>query len=231
MRTPPARTIVTLAVCVAAALGSRWLATQPGGVLAARRGGADELSSAARAATFRFAPSVAPADRAWILAAVGAARPEARALIGVVDGTVTFSTQARASTALGGGADMMGEAASGPDGSTVWLNGARLDGDRAIDRPTVVLHELGHVVDFRLLSPDLRHELDAAIPRAATCGPGGTPSGACAPTAERIADTFAKWALGGAVSQVGSGYGIPTPPSLEDWGRPLGALAAGLPTA
>ena len=40
---------------------------------------------------------------------------------------------------------------------------------------------------------------------------------------ERFADTFAKWALNGAVSAVGAGYGIAMPASLEDWGTPLGA--------
>jgi hypothetical protein len=42
---------------------------------------------------------------------------------------------------------------------------------------------------------------------------------------ERFADTFAKWALRGAVSGVGSGYSLATPVSLETWGEPLGLLA------
>ena len=46
---------------------------------------------------------------------------------------------------------------------------------------------------------------------------------------ERFADTFAKWALNGAVSEVGAGYGIATPASIEDWGAPLGRLAFSLP--
>jgi hypothetical protein len=47
---------------------------------------------------------------------------------------------------------------------------------------------------------------------------------------ERFADTFAKWALGGRISLAGSGYGIPAPASIEDWGAPLGLLAAQLNT-
>ena len=43
-----------------------------------------------------------------------------------------------------------------------------------------------------------------------------------------VADTFAKWALRGRISLAGSGYGIPAPASIEDWGRPLGLLAAQL---
>jgi hypothetical protein len=45
---------------------------------------------------------------------------------------------------------------------------------------------------------------------------------------ELFADTFAKWALSGAMS-VGSGYGVPMPASIEGWGQPLGALAISLP--
>jgi hypothetical protein len=50
----------------------------------------------------------------------------------------------------------------------------------------------------------------------------------CTAVEERFAETFAKWALSGRVSIAGDGYGIPTPASLEDWGAPLGLLAAKL---
>jgi hypothetical protein len=82
-----------------------------------------------------------------------------------------------------------------------------------------VLHELGHVVDYALVAPELGRQLDAAIP----------PDPAV--VEERFADTFAKWALRGSVSIAGAGYRIPTPSSLEDWGAPLGALAATLPAS
>jgi hypothetical protein len=102
-----------------------------------------------------------------------------------------------------------------------------LDGPRAADRDVVVLHELGHVIDLSLVGAALRARLDAGIPRAGTCAATGDPLGACAPRAERFADTFAKWALRGAVSDVGAGYAIPMPASLESWGAPLAQLALG----
>jgi hypothetical protein len=188
---------------------------------------APRVDDAARARTFSFDSSVSPGDRQWFLASVARARPEAQALVAQVDGLVTVSTAGRSATTLVDGADMMGETRPGPDGFTVWLNAAQLDGDRAIDRPTVVLHELGHVIDIALLSDDLRRKLDAGIPRVGACENDGVARGSCAAPQERFADTFAKWALGGAVSDVGSGYGIPLPPSLETWGEPLGALALG----
>jgi hypothetical protein len=92
-----------------------------------------------------------------------------------------------------------------------------------------VLHELGHVIDFQLVSDELVEELDASIPRVGSCGDSELlPTGACTATDERFADTFAKWALRGRVSLAGSGYGIPAPASIEDWGAPLGLLAAQL---
>ena len=66
-------------------------------------------------------------------------------------------------------------------------------------------------------------QLDAGIPAAASAGQRRRRR--VHAIAERFADTFAKWALRGRFSLAGSGYGIPTPPSLEDWGRPLGRLA------
>ena len=74
----------------------------------------------------------------------------------------------------------------------------------------------------------LNAELDAGIPSGGPCISPGDALGACAEPEERFADTFAKWALRGAVSAAGAGYGIPAPASLEDWGAPLGALAVGL---
>jgi hypothetical protein len=181
------------------------------------------VTPAARAAGLRFAPTVTPADRAWVQTAIATARPEARRLIAEVDGMVTVHTGLD-------DASVMGLTQSGPTGFAVSLNTAQLDGLRRIDRNVVVLHELGHVIDTALIPRALDAQLDAGIPRGTSCGTGG-PFGACAPTAERFADTFAKWSLGGAVSAVGAGYGIPNPPSLETWGSPLAALAAGLPAS
>jgi len=61
-----------------------------------------------------------------------------------------------------------------------------------------------------------------------TVGPCGLAIN-CDDPAERLPDTFAKWALRGALSEVGAGYGIATPASLEAWGAPLGRLALQLP--
>jgi hypothetical protein len=205
-------------------------------LFAAHRAGADsatpserddgtlEIPAATRAAGLTFAPAVAPGDRAWILAAIAHARPEAQRLVDQVDGLVTFTADQGA-----GGSDS-GVTRMGwtmPTGTrfTVGLNVAELDGERAMDRNTVVLHELGHVIDFALIPPALDATLDAGIPHGGSCGVGGGPFGGCAPAPERIADTFAKWALGGAVSAVGAGYEVAMPPSLETWGEPLGALA------
>jgi hypothetical protein len=197
--------------------------------VAARRASADgrlttddgdtvHVTAAARSAGLTFAPAVAPGDRQWILAALARARPEAARLIAEVDGMVQVRTFAA-------GGDTLGITRSGPTGFTVDFDVARLDGDRALDRPMVVLHELGHVVDFALVSKATDAALDALIPQGGACGAAID----CERPEERFADTFAKWALNGAISQLGAGYGIPLPASLEDWGTPLGQLAYRLP--
>jgi hypothetical protein len=95
----------------------------------------------------------------------------------------------------------------------VSLDVARLDRMDAEQRNLVILHELGHVIDDALVPPALAARLDAAIPATA-----------CAPRAERFADTFAEWALPGAEYDH-VGYHVPPPASLEAWGAPLGPLA------
>jgi hypothetical protein len=186
-----------------------------------------EIPAAAHAAGLHFAPAVSPDDRRWILAAIAHARPEARRLIAEVDGLVTINTTSMLPP--GGDVTPMGLTRDDGTGYAISLNTAKLDTDRAIDRDVVVLHELGHVIDFALIPPALDARLDAGIPHGGSCGYVDGPFGGCAPEPERIADTFAKWALGGAVSAVGAGYQIAMPASIEDWGAPLGALAARLP--
>jgi hypothetical protein len=224
-RRPP-----VLVLLVAAALLVSLLVLRPAAERAAA--GGDRLSfngddtvritSELRTGGLGFEPEVTPGDRDWILASIASARPEARRLIAEVDGALTFRTA--------GTGDAIGIAQLGPRGFRIWLNLARLNGDRTGDRATAVLHELGHVVDYALVPAELARRLDAAIPAGDPClqadhaAPGG-----CSAAAERFADTFAKWALRGAVSVAGAGYMIPTPSSLEDWGAPLGALA--LPAA
>jgi hypothetical protein len=191
---------------------------QADGRLTTADGDTVAVTDAARAAGLRFAAGVAPADRAWILAAIARARPDAARLIAEVDGMVEIGTFAE------GGATL-GVTRSGPRGFSVALDVARLDNDRVMDRATVVLHELGHVIDFALVPAAVDAALDQQIPRGGPCGLAID----CDRIEERFADTFAKWALNGAVSEIGAGYGIAMPASIEDWGAPLAQLASGLP--
>jgi hypothetical protein len=177
-----------------------------------------DITDEARAAGIRFAPAVAEADRQWIMGAIARARPEAARLIAEVDGLIVVGTFQQGGTTLG-------ITRGNERGFTVDLNTAYLNGERLLDRATVVLHELGHVVDFALVKKDLNAQLDAQIPRGGPCGQAVD----CDRIEERFADTFAKWALQGAVSELGAGYGIPMPRSIEDWGAPLAQLAFTLP--
>lgn len=182
--------------------------------------GGDEqrIEPAVKAATFRFAGTVAPRDREWILAAVEQTRPEARQLIDDVDGMVTISTF---NEPHGRAVGVMQQVAAGE--YRVSFNLAYLDGERKLDRDSTVVHELGHVIDAALVPVELRDQLASALPTSGACFSADT--GDCTAAPERFADTFAKWALRGAVSAVGAGYSVATPASLEDWGAPLSALA------
>src|SRR5262245_31129992 len=191
-----------------------------------RAEGEAEITPEVRAATLNL-DSVAPQDRVWIQAAIAAARPEAQRLIAEVDGLVTVRTDLRAA---GVPEDAIGLTRSNGHGADVVLGVDRLNSDRAIDRNMVVLHELGHVIDFMLVDDELMAQLDAGIPPSRECGEALDGAGGCGAVQERFADTFAKWALRGRFSIAGAGYGVPTPPSLEDWGMPLGALAIQLDT-
>jgi hypothetical protein len=182
--------------------------------------GEHQLTPTVRARTLTFDGTVAPADRAWILAAVAKARPEAQQLIGAVDGLVTIGTVSVPD------APWVGQAQQGTD--RVIFNTAYLDGERKADRDQAVLHELGHIVDFELIPDATIAQLAAQLPSAGGCV---TPeSGDCTAPEERFADTFAKWALRGAVSSAGAGYALMSPASLETWGQPLGLVAAQLQT-
>lgn len=177
-----------------------------------------ELSIAQRAAGLRFGPEVPAQDRERTLAAIAAARPDARALIGEVDGLVTVHDGAPIPGAVG--------LATLRDGRL----SVRFDDD-ALDRygPTtarhVILHELGHIVDFALVPDALLARLDRGVPRTRACPSSLERTGPCTVPEERFADTFAKWALGTAGPPQWIGYGVEAPLSLEAWGRPLAALA------
>ena len=223
----PLRVVLLVVLCaavVAAAVGRSAAPSESavGGPLLTRDGDTIEISPAVRDDGLRFAPGVAPADRGWILAAVSRARPQAARLIAEVDGLVEIRTD------LLDPRGALGVTQSEPNGIVVSFDLTRLDGPAALQRDTVVLHELGHVVDFAIVPRALGAQLDTGIPGGGPCtSPGGT-IGACAQPEERFADTFAKWALRGAVSAAGAGYAIAAPASLEDWGAPLGALAVRL---
>jgi hypothetical protein len=204
-----ARTAFVLALCGLAALEA---------ILHLHRPQAEAATTRDRERGLTFASDVALADRQWILAAVAKARPEAARLIDEVDGLVRVTTFREPDAWLLGRAQTVG-----PKRYEIRLNVARLDGTRQIDRDTIVIHELGHIVDFALVPDDLRDRLASGVPSAGVCLDGTYAD--CAQTKEKFADTFAKWALRGAVSMVGAGYSLPSPASLEDWGTPLSALA------
>jgi hypothetical protein len=192
---------------------------QADGRLTTSDGDTVDITEAARSAGLRFAADVAPGDREWIVAAIARARPEAARLIAEVDGLVQIGT------AVEPGA--LGVTRGGPRGFTVDVDMARLDNDRVMDRAAVVLHELGHVIDFALVPAAVNSALDRQIPRGGPCGLAID----CELPEERFADTFAKWALNGAVSEIGAGYGIAMPASIEGWGAPLADLSYRLPAA
>jgi hypothetical protein len=187
----------------------------------AKASGARLLRQSTRRAGFRFGPDVAPADRQAFLAAVAAARPEARRLIGLVDGLVAVRI---GPTGVPGA---IGLTEDGDPGYRVTID---LDlviqryGPRGVQR--TVLHELGHVVDHALLTDDVIAALDAGIPAGWGCENGKL--GACADRDERFAESFAKWALGDIGVNLDIGYKIPPPAApLDVWGAPLALLAAG----
>jgi hypothetical protein len=181
--------------------------------------GLPELSDARRAAGLTYAPSVDGASRALVQKAIGLARPEAQRLIAAVDGL----TEIQVATPLGGA---LGTTEGAGDHFEVALDlgaGLRAGGERGAAR--LVLHELGHVVDFALVPDDLKRELDAGIPAGAPCPPGENIA-SCAAREERFAETFAKWAMGNDLgANLYIGYAVPPPPSFDAWAAPLVRLA------
>ena len=159
-----------------------------------------EITAPERGRSLTFDAGVAPRDRGWILAAVAKARPEAARLIDEVDGLITVKTFADPDAWALGWAQTVGVKRY-----ELRLNIARLNGSRQIDRDVVTLHELGHVIDFAILDDAVRDRLAAQVPRTGVCH---AQLADCARAQERFADTFAKWALRGAVSITGAGYSL-----------------------
>jgi len=199
------RVLPLLAVCAAAAAAFTGCGAKE-----------HEIDPALKAGTFQM--GVDPQDREWILAAIDKVRPEARQLIDDVDGMVTIGTVNEPGASYVGVTRQKGEHAFQVD-----FNIAYLDGDRKADRDATVIHELGHVIDFAVMTPELRNQLAGQLPTSGACFTAET--GDCTAPEERFADTFAKWALRGAVSAIGAGYGTLSPASLESWGTPLAQLA------
>ena len=191
----------------------------------ARSSGATYLSGDLRRAGFSFETGTAPADRQVFLDAVAAARPEARQLIGLVDGLVEVrigptGTPGAIGLTQGVGTGLV------PSRYRVTIDlglvAARY-GPRGIER--TVLHELGHVVDFALVTAEAMAGLDAGIPPGIGCEEGTL--GGCANRQERFAESFAKWAMDDIGVNLDIGYKVPPPsPPLDVWGAPLARLAA-----
>ena len=169
--------------------------------------------------TFAYVAGTQPADEQLFRDAVAVARPEAQRLIARVAPHTEVSFNAiKRGQALG--------VTSSSDGREFSVDidvpGAMAAGGRrGVER--VILHELGHVIDFALLSDSQRAELDSHFPTGYACPPEG-----CADQRERFAETFAKWALGDIGAALYVGYAVPPPVvTLDRWGQPLLALGSG----
>jgi hypothetical protein len=176
------------------------------------------LTEDRRTAELRFAGDVDPSWRQAVLTSIARARPEAARLIGLVDGLVEINVAGTGPRALGVTYDHGGSYGIVVDLPRVLAT----YGERGVDR--VVLHELGHVVDAALVPEQLDAALDAQMPPGYACPPGERTS-ACAPRAERFAETFAKWATGDIGVNLNVGYAVAPPVvALDRWGEPLAAL-------
>ena len=198
----PMRWLVVLVAALAAGLAAREV---PG----------TEVPGTSGRSTFEY--RMTPQHQQLFRDVVAVARPEAQALIARVAPMTSVSFDLPSSTTTLG-------VTRTSDGRSftvdVDLGGSMAAGGRrAVER--VILHELGHVVDFALLSEDQRAALDAHFPQGYACPPEG-----CADRRERFAETFAKWALGDIGASLYVGYAVPPPVvTLDSWGDPLRALA------
>jgi hypothetical protein len=157
-------------------------------------------------------------SRALIEQSIAAARPEAQRLITEIASRTTIATGDTGPDALG-----TTQPENGHYLVTLNLGQTMHDlGPRGVER--LVLHELGHVVDFALVPAPLKAQFDAGIPAGLPC-PAGTPLGSCAPREERFAETFAKWAMFDDLGvSLYIGYAVPPPGSFQTWAQPLSAL-------
>jgi hypothetical protein len=199
-------------------LGAAVVAKRPAPGPPARAASAEpvRIAAADERATFHFDPAVGAYDRAAVTGAVARARPEARRLVDAVDGLVDLYVEPTE-------AGSAGTTQPVGDRYEVRLNlglASRAGGQRAIDR--LVLHELGHVIDFALVPTATFDALVAQVPPGYGCDDGVT--GGCTAPEERFAETFAKWATNDIGVDVNLGYKIPPPGDLEAWGAALAQL-------
>ena len=160
------------------------------------------LPAAYLARSWMFTASMTPAARRAWLAAVAGAPPVARRILSEVDGAVAVSLR-------NCGAEAGDSCASVSDTGkySVWLSPADLgdsDGGRF-----VVLHELGHIVDYLGLDRTSYAAFRALFRRSPSwrsCFPD--PGSGCVPFAEVLADQFAFYATGESEDPTG-GYGDP----------------------
>jgi hypothetical protein len=208
------------ALAIAGVLALAGIASSKGGERATT--GPQPISEQVRRDGLHFDPAIAEADRQAVLAAIASAQPPARKLIDVVDGLVDVYVARTGGSSVGLTESVGSRYRVTLDLGTV----AARYGQRGIAR--LVLHELGHVVDFALVPEWLDRTLDSGIPAGLGCEEGML--GGCANREERFAETFAKWALGDIGVSLNIGYKVPPPRlPLEAWGGPLARLAADPP--
>lgn len=212
------RTVTTLGV-LGALLVAQFLLGRHSPVPAPVAVGPARADAASAGGTYHFDPGVSALNRQAFLGVLAHVRPEAARLYARVAGLVTVVDGDTGST------EAIAITIPSHDGYTVRFRFGRVFADlgqRGFDR--VVEHELAHVVDFALLTDPLRAQLDAGIPPGLPCTGDSTPTGSCAPRAERFAESFAKWASGDIGVNLYAGYAVPPPPDLNAWGAPLAAL-------
>jgi hypothetical protein len=208
------------ALAIAGVLALAGIASSQGGERATT--GPQPISEQVRRDGLHFDPTTAEADQQAVLAAIASAQPPARRIVDLVDGLVDVYVAPTGGHSVG-----LTESAGSRYRVTLDLGTvAARYGTRGIAR--LVLHELGHVVDFALVPESLDRTLDAGIPTGLGCEEGLL--GGCANREERFAETFAKWALGDIGVSLNIGYKVPPPRlPLETWGAPLAQLAADSP--
>jgi hypothetical protein len=174
------------------------------------------LDTAVRHRSFSFRRGITAARRRRVTRAVRHANPLVRRLLAQVDGLTAFEAAPL-------GARVLAETGTDPSSRDLGYLVTLATSSFMLSRRSfelAVLHELGHVVQMAGLHGADYRAADRAIPRGGRCTrrdrAGGT--GPCAQSTERIADTFAKWALN-TRTMPGVGYDVPAPRSFRPFAR------------